>query len=488
MASHKNIQWDEVGLGKSYDKDIAVKYGVTISTVTGARIVRGIPRYRSPEPDWANISDFSKTYNYIIAKRLGVTISRVRQARKRLGIAKPIVNLKFDLNWDEQPLGLMVDQHLADILGCTNTLVAMKRRERGIKPYKLFYRTLENQGAHYDEAVIDLYLHGQGIDHVFQYPVGPYFADWFIPSTNEIWEYLGLWRHPKLGPEYRERYFKKKAYYESLGYMVRGIFEKEMPFFKEKVDLKLLYSLGNFTCKGCGRKNQKHRSKGYCGTCLTRIHDGNPLGEVKERPNIDWLSIEGFATTTNAVLARRFGVNASSVSLARKKFGIPFVPAIDWSLVEDLGKVQDAVIGKRLGVSVGVVCYQRKIRGIPAAPKIKNVAVKVKRIRVRKKVEKTKLVDPSKVLIDLVSAPDLGVSSDNVISKRLGVDPTTVKRAREKLGIPARPSPYINWDEIDFSLSNRALAKILKRDKSSVASARKRRGLPAFVQHPNKVL
>ena len=206
-------------------------------------------------------------------------------ARQRRGIAAFRTTPKHSIQWDEVPLGQCVDEHLADMLGCSKGLVYKERTRRRIPPYGMTYRTVENEGAYYEEAIVDAWLHKKGIQHEFQKKLGPYRVDWLL-ADNVVWEYLGMWRHQLYGETYRKNFGVKRAFLESEGFTVRAIHRAEIQDFKSTVDLKALLSMGLFECRGCGRKDVKHHAHALCAGCLTRQQKGIPFGpmSVKLRP------------------------------------------------------------------------------------------------------------------------------------------------------------------------------------------------------------
>lgn len=231
--------------------------------------------------DWDKIEDLGQTPDVDIAKRLEVSPQAVFQARKRRDIPAVNPTNRCEIDWDSVPLGQMTDEHLADILGCSGAYICKKRKARNIPPFGIRYRTLENEAAYYEEAIIDLWLHNQEIDHKFQFQIGPYRVDWLICNQNQVWEFLGMWDHGIYGQQYRKNFETKKRHIIELGYDIREIHRSEIDEFKQQVDLTKIHTDGIFQCKGCGRKNIKHQAKGLCGMCITRSYQGKKLGKPK---------------------------------------------------------------------------------------------------------------------------------------------------------------------------------------------------------------
>lgn len=223
--------------------------------------------------DWDNEIQLGLVPDCVLAKKYNISNTAVMGARTRRGIKPFRTNNHYDINWDSIPLGQYTDLHLANILGCSLNLVHKERNKRKIPPYKMNYRTLENEGAYYHEAIIDMYFHNQKISHKFQKKIGPYRVDWLL-DDNLIWEYLGMWDHLIYGQKYRENFLIKENFLISEGYSVKRIYKEEISTFQSSVDLTLLHSLGRFVCLGCLRKEVKHHAHGYCCRCCGRLKDG----------------------------------------------------------------------------------------------------------------------------------------------------------------------------------------------------------------------
>jgi hypothetical protein len=226
--------------------------------------------------EWDSVADLGKVPDCDIARRFEVSQTAVLNARRSRGIPPFRTIPSYNIEWDSVGLGDLTDQHLADILGCSKGLVHKERRRRNIPPYGMLYRTSENQGAYYDEAIIDAWLHARNVPHEFQKQIGPFRVDWLL-AGNEIWEYLGMWDHQIYGPEYQTNFAKKLTYLESLGFSVRGIHTSEIGVFKSGVDLTAIHSLGRFVCSGCNRTDVKHHAFGLCSRCVGRKRSGVDL-------------------------------------------------------------------------------------------------------------------------------------------------------------------------------------------------------------------
>ena len=231
--------------------------------------------------NWNTIEDFGKIPDVELARKLGVSPQAVLQARKRRGITALNPSPRYDIDWSQVPLGKMTDQHIADILRCSETYVCIKRQRAGIPAFGMLYRTVENEAAYYEESIIDAWLHLNAVAHTFQFTIGPYRVDWLIHSENEVWEFLGMWNHRLYGRAYQKKFAVKKKYLNECGYKVREIYRSEIGKFKDGVDLTSIHKAANFRCRGCLRDNVRHQARGLCAMCLRRQYTGKPFGPPK---------------------------------------------------------------------------------------------------------------------------------------------------------------------------------------------------------------
>jgi len=238
-------------------------------------------KYKLPETDWDSVSDLGKIPDVDIARRFGISPTAVQLARKRRGISALNPSKKLSVDWDSLPLGKMIDDQIASMVGCSGSKVCIERQKRGIKPAGMLYRTQEGQPAYYGEAVIDAWLHKHEIAHVFQFHVGKKRVDWYLPDTNEIWEYAGLAGHRLYGEDYEVAIGERVKICLNAGYKVRRIDKQELEFFSKDVDLSSIFKKSTFTCKGCLRTNVKHSSHDLCSMCLHRVRLGKPVGSPK---------------------------------------------------------------------------------------------------------------------------------------------------------------------------------------------------------------
>ena len=268
-SGHKGIDWDQQPLGQMSDVTLSKKLGVTSAAVRKARIKRGIStvfqnRWRT-EP-------LGDQTDQDLADSLGVsrrTLSRVRAQR---GIHGPQT-----INWSQQPLGKVTDMALGRLLGVNQSSVSTARRLRGIPRADLICRTAEGEPATYPEALIDLYWHEKGVEHDFQFKVGPYVADWLIEGTTLV-EYAGFQNHRKLGTAYWERLTKKLWFYAARGWLTKVLTPDDL----DQYDLGRLpvFEGKRRACMGCQSRFgvdrgplggvKKHKAKGLCKSCYTR--------------------------------------------------------------------------------------------------------------------------------------------------------------------------------------------------------------------------
>jgi hypothetical protein len=232
--------------------------------------------------DWGRVLDLGDVRDSIIARRYKVSQTAVLLARRRRNIPPFKTNSRYNIDWDSIPLGQYVDEHIADMLGCSKILVWKERTHRKIPPYGMNYRTLENEGAYYGEAIIDMWLHNNKIPHKFQKQIGPYRVDWLL-NNSVILEFLGMWDHQIHGELYQSNFYTKRSYLLNQGFTVREIYRSAIKSFKATVDLRALLTLGTFMCHGCGRKDVKHQAHSLCTACYTRIRKGKKLGPITHR-------------------------------------------------------------------------------------------------------------------------------------------------------------------------------------------------------------
>lgn len=238
-------------------------------------------RTATAKVDWDSVLDLGKVKDSVLAKRYGVSQTAVMLVRRRRGIPPLCTTPRYNIDWDTVPLGKYIDQHLADMLGCGKVLVFKERRRRGIPPHGMLYRTIENEGAYYEEAIIDAWLHMQQVPHKFQAKVGPYRVDWLL-DNQEIWEFLGMWDHQIYGESYRKNFAVKRAYLLAQGFRLREIHRTEVKSFKQVVDLRSIFSLGDFTCRGCLQTDVKHHAHAMCSSCVGQKFRGVEPGTPKK--------------------------------------------------------------------------------------------------------------------------------------------------------------------------------------------------------------
>ena len=170
---------------------------------------------------------------------------------------------------------------------------------------------------------------------------------------------------------------------------------------------------------------------------------------------IDW-SAQPLGEEPDSTIAARLGCSAPVVRRAREAAGLPLFGRIDWAS-EPLGVESDGVIARRLGCSPEAVFYARKQRGIPAVNQQRPDC------------------DPD------VFHAELGTCSDRLIAERHGLSRGQVRHARDKAGIPPK---RIDWSKVD-GLGTRPdceFAELYGVDNSSVATARRALGIPAWTE------
>lgn len=366
------IDWDSQPLGTCTDAELASRLGVSSGAVASARQRRNIPAFDQSSRRlgicWDSVGLGSKS-DRALAKELNVKTVTVYKARKCRNIP-PFVDPNA-LDWStavwETP-----NKILAAKFGVSEQTIRRKRLKYGVPEYKFTYITSKGIPANFPEALIDLYFDLKGVDHVFQFDVGKYTADWIVTGDTLV-EYVGWSDHPSLGAVYLKKLDIKLKFYDSLGYKTLVIWPKDL----------LNYNLGVFPA-----------------------HTGHFISVGKD------LSLEPLGKVPDLELDRRLGVASGTVKRARYALGIPAykIDKIDWGS-QPLGQQTDVTIAKTLGVSIGTVLRARNNLGI------------------------TRFNPPKSPSINW-GAVNLGNEFDSSIAKRLGVSYGVVREARVKAGIP----------------------------------------------------
>lgn len=106
-------------------------------------------------------------------------------------------------------------------------------------------------------------------------------ALWLL-DNQEIWEFLGMWDHQIYGESYRKNFAVKRAYLLAQGFRLREIHRNEVKSFKQIVDLRSIFSLGDFTCRGCLKTDVKHHAHAMCASCVGQRLRGVEPGTPKK--------------------------------------------------------------------------------------------------------------------------------------------------------------------------------------------------------------
>lgn len=123
---NKWIDWDSQPLGETIDRTLAETLGRSKSSVTAARIRRGIPRYKK-YIDWDS-RPLGETHDTVLAETFRASTTSVRRARVSRGIRCYVKRI----DWDRQPLGEIADAAIAETLGVHVSAVCRTRAKRGI--------------------------------------------------------------------------------------------------------------------------------------------------------------------------------------------------------------------------------------------------------------------------------------------------------------------------------------------------------------------
>lgn len=190
---------------------------------------------------------------------------------------------------------------------------------------------------------------------------------------------------------------------------------------------------------------------------------------------IDWSEIEDLGKVSDKNIAKRLGINRTTVAYHRRVLGIPKLKkGIDWSNVLDLGKVYDIEIAKRLNCCVEHVRKARTTLGI--ASHRKNNGEK-------KKERENKRIPLSVIKSRWDNISLLGQIPDSILAKQLGCSYTTVGIQRRRRNIPAYRK-QTRWSTVTDlgKIWDTELAKRFNVTLSAVTAARIRLGIPPYTR------
>ena len=145
----RQIPWDEQPLGEDFDRVLAKKLGVTVFAVYLQRAIRWIPAYKTTlgsakthhqgataphaNINWAK-QPLGKSTDKELATRLGVTNSAVANQRYKRGI--PAYKPMGLVQWHNLPLGDWPDAEIAKKIGMSTAAVCIARRKLGITAWR----------------------------------------------------------------------------------------------------------------------------------------------------------------------------------------------------------------------------------------------------------------------------------------------------------------------------------------------------------------
>lgn len=158
-------------------------------------------------------------------------------------------------------------------------------------------------------------------------------------------------------------------------------------------------------------------------------------------------------------------------------------PRTDWSAVPDLGKVPDRELARRIGVSPVAVRHAREARGIPLCQRgQRRTAREVSPCAGRMTPDSVR--DERGCIV--WTMVDWSVGSDANIAAAIGSNMSTVRAARERLGIDSARKrgavpPRIDWSTVPLgTMSDRDIARMTGTNRQTVQHARERLGIPPF--------
>lgn len=216
------------------------------------------------------------------------------------------------------------------------------------------------------------------------------------------------------------------------------------------------------------------------GMVCPRIGCGNPAGLSKIGT---WC--QRCINIARMTLRRRTGARVAPDQIAQWLNDRPQFskPPIEWDTVTDLGVVSDGVIAARMGVSKAAVRHARLARGIEPykAGQIRQVHDPASGVPPQRPDD---VRDANGRIV--WTNVDWSMGSDGTIAKAINSNITTVRAARERLGLPcARDrgllSPRIDWSVVPFgTMSDRQIARILGTNRATVRDHRRAAGVAPF--------
>lgn len=123
-------------LGKATDKDIAEKFGISITTVRDIRKKNDIPPFVS-NGNWDKIDHLLGTQpDRTLAKLFNLSQGAILQRRQKLGIP-PFDTARQRLNWKviEPTLGTASDTDIAARFNTSISVITRRRNKLGIAPF-----------------------------------------------------------------------------------------------------------------------------------------------------------------------------------------------------------------------------------------------------------------------------------------------------------------------------------------------------------------
>lgn len=182
-------------------------------------------------------------------------------------------NKKYNVSkdaWDLADLGNLPDSQVAKKLEVPRRLVTQERLIRGIKSFsqqkKWLYMLREGVPCRSKyEAMYDVYLHENNIQHEHEVKVGPYIAD--IRIGNGYHEIAGMIGYPR----YNKKYKEKKQFYSKNNINVKWLFVDDIEKLYKTCKTEMIFR--EKICEDC-KTNTFDMVKNVCRICyMKRWHD-----------------------------------------------------------------------------------------------------------------------------------------------------------------------------------------------------------------------
>lgn len=172
----------------------------------------------------------------------------------------------MQIDWDNIGLGKKSDTQIALELGVLRRKVCSERNKRKIKPFLGLYLLTEGIPCRsVYEAMYDVYLHENKIQHKHEVKIGTCIADFEV--GDEIHEIAGMTGFRK----YQDRNLRKEQYYKKHNIKVKWLTCKDVETLYQTCSTKVMCR--DRKCIDCG-KETVNIVRNVCRTCyMKRWHD-----------------------------------------------------------------------------------------------------------------------------------------------------------------------------------------------------------------------